>query len=86
MKMGHLIGILSQIGASSIDIQRQRDELYLNDKGWICLGVEAITGQVHWTNLERGLDEGGPVTFYRAFTLQRTADAIAHHQSGEGLV
>lgn len=69
--------LLAAFGQSLEDGRLTRERRYLENAGWICLGAEAITGAVHWTNMERGLSEGGPVTFQRAIWLQRTKDAIA---------
>lgn len=71
-----LIGMLSTLGATAIDEQRRKDEQYLNDHGWVCLGAECGSGAIHWTNLERGIGPGGPVTFQRAIWIQKTKDAI----------
>lgn len=83
MRIHHIAAMLASFGASAIDAQRRLDEQYLNDSGWICLGAEAVSGQVHWTNRERGLGEGGPVTFQRALWLQRTADALKRRKNDE---
>jgi len=78
-----IAGILAAMGAFVIDEQANRDQAYLEQHGWVCLGAEASSGQVHWTTLERGLGKGGPVTFYRAIHLQRTADATKKQQESE---
>jgi hypothetical protein len=83
MSQLRIASLLAAMGAIAIDEQTARDRQYLEQHGWVCLGAECTSSQVHWTNLERGLGEGGPVTFYRAIHLQRTADAIAKRQSTE---
>lgn len=83
MKIEQLISALSAFGADCVNSQEQRDRDYLEAKGWICLGAEATSGVVHWTNLERGAGPGGPVTFRRALWLQRTADRIAAIRKAE---
>ena len=73
--MSELVSLIACLGQISVDGQNMRDRAYLEDRGWVCLGAEFGTGEVHWTNLERGLAEGGPVTFYRALHIQKTKDA-----------
>lgn len=76
--MKDLIAVLSALGSSIVDQKKVRDQIYLQDNGWICLGKDSADGLEKWTNLERGLQSGpnGPVTFARALSLQRTVDVI----------
>ena len=77
--MRDLIDMLAKLGSIAIDGQAMRDRDYLERNGWICLGQHATSGQIHWTMLERGIGEGGPVTFQRAIWLQKTKDATARN-------
>jgi hypothetical protein len=76
MRQLQLAGILAMLGKTIIDEQTTKDQLYLESHGWICLGAEAGSGEVHWTNLERGIGQDGPVTFQRALWIQATKDAV----------
>jgi hypothetical protein len=66
----HLIAILAALGEMGLS-EANRDSDYLTANGWICLGEEAFTGHVHWTNRERGIGPGGPVTKEEALRIQR---------------
>ena len=77
--MREIIDLLSKLGSIAIDGQTMRDRNYLERNGWVCLGEEASSGQVHWTTLERGIGKDGPVTFQRAIWLQKTKDATARN-------
>lgn len=42
----------------------------IEEHGWIPLGERSGTGVRHWTTLERGLQEGGPVSLDAAYRIQ----------------
>jgi hypothetical protein len=50
---------------------------FLHKHQWVCLGAEALTGVVHWTNIERGLGPGGPVAIDEAVAIQEAANKKA---------
>lgn len=69
--------LLNVLLAAGIFQQPDPRIAYLESRGWICLGKEALTGEVHWTTLARGAGEGGPVPLDEAARIQREEDATS---------